>query len=188
MSHPFIRSNAELIAYIASGGSPKYLLFWGHQPMKDGSIGKTCFSQWFESAFLVGDIRYRTAEHYMMAEKARLFKDTDAWQRIVDATTPGAVKAIGREIKGFDESVWLAHRWSIVVNGNHQKFSQNQALKEFLLSTGDRILVEASPVDSIWGVGLAADDPAIAHPDSWQGLNLLGFALMEVRQQLQENQ
>ncbi|WP_050465742.1 NADAR family protein [Herbaspirillum autotrophicum] len=188
MSHHVIRSNADLSAYIASGGSPEYLLFWGHQPMKNSAIGKTCFSQWFESAFIVDDIRYRTAEHYMMAEKARLFEDSSAWQRILDATKPAAVKAIGREIQGFDEPLWLAHRWSIVVAGNYQKFSQDQHLREFLLSTGEQILVEASPVDNIWGVGLAADDPAIAHPDTWKGLNLLGFALMEVRQRLREQQ
>jgi len=101
MSHHVIRSNADLSAYIASGGSPEYLLFWGHQPMKNSAIGKTCFSQWFESAFIVDDIRYRTAEHYVMAEKARLFEDSSAWQRILDATKPAAVKAIGREIQGL---------------------------------------------------------------------------------------
>jgi ribA/ribD-fused uncharacterized protein len=179
-----IRSQAELCDYLKHGGHAKFLLFWGHRPSKDRAISKTCFSQWFEAAFDVGAIRYPTAEHFMMAEKARLFNDNDALQRILLAPNPGAVKAIGREIRGFDDDKWVEHRWSIVVNANFFKFSQNESLRMFLLNTGDRVLVEASPVDCIWGIGLAADDPAAENPTAWKGLNLLGFALMQVRDQL----
>ncbi len=179
-----IRSNATLHKFIAAGGAPKYVHFWGHRPSKDGAISKTCFSQWYEAAFDLDGHHYPTAEHYMMAGKARLFGDADACRRILGASTPGEVKAIGREIVSFNEDTWLAHRWQIVVDANMGKFSQNSALKEFLLNTGDRILVEASPVDRIWGMGLAADDPKAANPAEWQGLNLLGFALMEVRSRL----
>ena len=87
-------------------------------------------------------------------------------------------------IRNFDEAAWLSEREKIVVEGNFHKFSQNKELKKFLLQTDRRILVEASPVDVIWGVGFAADNPAILHPEKWQGLNLLGFALMEVRDKL----
>ncbi len=183
-----VRSNNQLYEHLASGGQPKYILFWGHRPTQDGSVSKTCFSQWFEAGFDVNGSHYPTAEHYMMAEKARLFGDHGAGQRILSAPTPGAVKVIGREIVGFDDETWLANRFRIVVEANHAKFSQNKALKEFLLNTGTRVLVEASPVDKIWGIGLAADDPLAANPHEWQGLNLLGYALMEVRAQLAATQ
>ena len=176
-----VRSVAGLNDYITSAGHPKYVLFWGHRPGKDGAITKACFSQWYEAAFTIDGVHYPTAEHYMMAEKARLFDDGVALQRVLAAPTPGAAKAVGREIIGFDEETWLAHRWRIVVAANVGKFSQNGLLAEFLLQTGDRVLVEASPVDSIWGIGLAIDDPQAGNPQCWQGLNLLGFALMEVR-------
>jgi ribA/ribD-fused uncharacterized protein len=184
MSIPVIRSRDQLCAYVAQGGQPGYLAFWGHTPAKNGAISKTCFSQWFMSGFDIDGIHYRTAEHFMMAGKARLFEDGAALQRILDAPSPVEVKAIGREIAGYDDRVWCAHRWSVVVNANLGKFSQDQRLKEFLLGTGDQILVEASPVDAIWGIGLAANHPDAVNPAAWQGLNLLGFALMEVRDEL----
>ncbi|MES2264813.1 MAG: NADAR family protein [Pseudomonadota bacterium] len=179
-----IRSRTELCDYISSGGKVKILMFWGHRPSKDGLITKSCFSQWFETEFHVDGIRYSSAEQYMMAEKARLFSDETALHRILESTNPGAVKAIGREILGFDENIWLDKRWDIVVQANFGKFSQNSSLQEFLLATNERILVEASPVDKIWGVGLAADDARSENPSEWEGLNLLGFALMEVRSRL----
>ena len=94
-------------------------------------------------------------------------------------------ESLGRQITGFKDDVWNAHRFDIVCQANRARFSQHADLKAFLLQTGERILVEASPVDSIWGIGLAQDDPRIDNPLQWQGLNLLGFALMKVRDQLQ---
>jgi ribA/ribD-fused uncharacterized protein len=129
-------------------------------------------------------LRFRTAEHFMMYRKAKLFGDEKAAADILGAPNPGAVKALGRAVRGFDQGVWEAHRRSIVVEGNLAKFSQSDPLREFLLSTGKRVLVEASPVDRIWGVGLAADHEHIENPLEWRGLNLLGFALMDVRAQL----
>lgn len=160
------------------------VLFWGHRPAKDGSLTKSCFSQWFESDFQVDGIRYPTAEHFMMAEKARLFADDAALKLVLDATTAAAAKAAGREVKGFDEQTWLGRRWDIVVEANLAKFSQNTGLREFLLATRDQILVEASPVDQVWGTGVAADGANAENPREWPGLNLLGFALMEVRSRL----
>ncbi|WP_084717294.1 NADAR family protein [Xenorhabdus poinarii] len=125
-----------------------------------------------------------SAEHYMMAEKARLFNDAEALIKIINAKTSGAAKAYGREIQGFDQSVWDEHRLKIVIEGNLAKFSQNKSLAEFLLNTGDKILVEASPVDRIWGIGLAEDTVNIHNPLTWNGLNLLGIALMAVRDKL----
>ncbi|WP_298348306.1 NADAR family protein [Runella sp.] len=162
----------------------KYLFFWGHQPSKDGTITKTCFSQWWESAFEVEGTVYPTAGHWMMAQKAELFGDDEVFEKILKVKSPAEAKKLGRLIRNFDEAAWLSEREKIVVEGNFHKFSQNKELKKFLLQTDRRILVEASPVDVIWGVGLAADNPAILHPEKWQGLNLLGFALMEVRDKL----
>ncbi|KKE82485.1 NADAR family protein [Pseudoalteromonas luteoviolacea] len=145
---------------------------------------KSCFSQWYEAKFEENGYLFATAEHYMMYHKAKLFDDNEACKRVLSAKTPGAAKAIGREVRGFEQKVWESKRFGIVVNANLAKFSQNPALRAFLINTRDRILVEASPVDKIWGVGLAQDDPCIEDVYSWQGLNLLGFALMEVREQL----
>jgi len=125
-----------------------------------------------------------TAEHHMMYQKAVLFGDSDAAERLLSASNPGEAKAIGREVLGFDQAKWDEHRFEIVVLANVAKFSSDPKLKEFLLYTGDRVLVEASPVDKIWGIGLAEDNPACENPHQWKGTNLLGFALMEVRDQL----
>jgi ribA/ribD-fused uncharacterized protein len=170
-----------LRAALAAGASPDYLFFWGHRPSRDGSIGKTCMSQWFPAAFEIGGERYATAEHYMMAAKARLFGDAAIAAQVLQAPDPGAAKALGRKIAGFDEALWLARRSPIVEAANAAKFGQNPALREFLLNTGGKVLVEASPVDAIWGIGLAHDDPRASDPAQWPGLNLLGFALMRVR-------
>ncbi|QYS87464.1 NADAR family protein [Flavobacterium oreochromis] len=172
---------------IKENKSYKYLFFWGHQPSKDGSITKTCFSQWWESLFEVNGITYKTAEHWMMAEKARLFQDMEMLEKIIAASSPAQAKQFGREVKGFTTELWNKKRFEIVVEGNYHKFSQNEALKEFLCNTNDRILVEASPVDKIWGVGLTSNDEKAENPKLWKGLNLLGFALMEVRDKLNEN-
>ncbi|MFT3777631.1 MAG: NADAR family protein [Ottowia sp.] len=161
-----------------------YLYFWGHRPRPDGAPSSSCFSQWYEAPFQLDGVSYSTAEHYMMAEKARLFGDSAALGRILAATSPGAAKTSGRQVIGFNDPTWNSHRFEIVVQGNFAKFNQNPRLAEFLRRTGDKVLVEASPVDSIWGIGLAADDPQASDPGSWQGLNLLGFALMIVRERL----
>ena len=179
-----VRDVQNLAACMAQGHEPRFLYFWGHQPPADGRIGKSCFSQWYEAPFTAGGEHYRTAEHFMMAEKARLFGDQATRAAILQARTPGEAKKLGRQIAAFDEDTWLRERFLVVVNGNLEKFSQHAALREFLLQTGERVLVEASPVDSIWGNGLAADHADAARPERWPGLNLLGFALMEVRTRL----
>jgi hypothetical protein len=179
------RDVSSLIDSVNDGGAPSaFLFFWGHQPPKDGSVGKSCFSQWYPASFSISGTTYSTAEHYMMAEKARLFGDAGIANAILAAKTPAEAKKLGRQIAGFDESIWLRERMSMVVAGNMANFRQNEELGAFLLKTGERVLVEASPVDRIWGIGLAADHPDAHHPARWQGLNLLGFALMEVRAQL----
>ncbi len=164
----------------------KFLFFWGHQPSKDGTITKTCFSQWWLSLFVVEGIEYKTAEHWMMAQKARLFADTTTFEKILQCKSPAEAKKLGRQVKNYVDEVWLENRFDIVKEGNFHKFNQHEDIKIFLLNTNKRIIVEASPVDAIWGIGLAPDDPMANNPLNWKGLNLLGFALMEVRDELIE--
>jgi ribA/ribD-fused uncharacterized protein len=175
-------SVAALLRKIEAGWSPKYLCFWGHRPKRGETAGKHVLSQWWESEFEAGGISYPTAEHYMMAEKARLFGDDATLSRILEAASPGAAKELGRWVTNFAEAEWEARRFDIVVRGNLAKFGQNGGLRTYLLNTGGQVLVEASPVDPIWGAGLAADDPRVQSPEQWPGANLLGFALMKVRE------
>jgi len=174
-------SVAALLRKIEAGWHPKYLCFWGHRAKPGQAAGKHVLSQWWECPFEVGGIRYPTAEHYMMAEKARLFGDEATLARILEAPSPGAAKALGREVENFAEPEWEASRFDIVVRGNLAKFGQNGELLTYLLNTGGKVLVEASPVDPVWGAGFAEGTPLVESPEQWQGLNLLGFALMNAR-------
>ncbi|MBG9377951.1 NADAR family protein [Panacibacter sp. DH6] len=164
-----------------TGDRIKYLFFWGHQKSKSGDLTSSCFSQWWASPFIIDNVKYNTAEHWMMAQKALLFNDHDNYSKIIIAKSPAEAKALGREVRNFDDVVWNEKRFDIVVKGSLYKFSQNEELKSFLLNTKDRVLVEASPVDRIWGIGLTADSNKAENPNQWNGLNLLGFALMEAR-------
>ncbi|MBQ4810899.1 NADAR family protein [Pseudoalteromonas luteoviolacea] len=178
-----IDNNAALQAFIEQGNSPKFVYFWGHQKSKNG-ISKSCFSQWFDAPFTDKNKRFATAEHYMMYAKATLFNDHDIAAKVLTCRHPNEAKKLGRQVKNFDEQLWNAERFNIVVKANLLKFAQNPELKAYLLGTSNRVIVEASPVDKIWGVGLAEDNPLIVDPKNWQGLNLLGYALMVVREEL----
>jgi hypothetical protein len=159
----------------------KFIFFWGHQSSIDEVITKSCLSQWWPIKFTKDDKIYHSAEQWMMAEKARIFLDKDSEQKILATTSPKTAKALGRKVSNFNEDVWALKSYSIVVEGNLLKFSQNKLLGNFLLSTGEAVLVEASPVDKLWGAGLAEMDDRILDPMNWTGKNYLGFALMEVR-------
>jgi ribA/ribD-fused uncharacterized protein len=166
-------------------GKPmKITPFWGHRPTAGGTAGPGCLSQWWLAEFTVDGVAYPTAEHWMMAAKARLFGDGEGLAAVLAAKSPSAAKAAGRKVRDFDEQKWAAARYDIVVAGNLAKFGQHDALREFLLGTGDRVLVEASPYDRVWGIGMGPANPDVAHPLKWRGLNLLGFALMDVRERL----
>jgi ribA/ribD-fused uncharacterized protein len=192
-----IDSREALIRAVRAGARIKYLHFWGHRPQRDGRTGASCLSQWWPSPFTVDGVEYATAEHWMMAGKARLFGDAEAERAALTATNPALAKKAGRLVRGFDETIWERERFRIVVEGSVHKFAAHADLREFLLGTGERsemgvppaggwgrVLVEASPVDRVWGSGLAADDEAAADPERWRGPNLLGFALMEARERL----
>ncbi|MFI7388669.1 NADAR family protein [Streptomyces sp. NPDC049813] len=179
-----IDSRESLVAALAAGARVKYLHFWGHAPRTDGVLGASCLSQWWPSPFTVAGVEYATAEHWMMAAKARLFADGEAERAVLAAGHPAQAKDAGRLVRGFDDAVWRRERFRIVVEGSVHKFAADPGLRSFLLGTGERVLVEASPLDRIWGIGLAADDPAAHSPAQWRGPNLLGFALMAARARL----
>ena len=178
------RTPHDLAAAIRGGAQPQWLMFWGHRPEPDGSVGAGCLSQWYPAAFTIEQIAYPSAEHFMMCAKARAFQDADAEARILQATTAAEAKRLGRRVRGFDETEWSRHRETAVFLGNTAKFHQNPQLGDFLAETGTRVLVEASPYDRIWGIGLRGNDPRATDPQAWPGLNLLGFTLMRVRSHL----
>ena len=182
MTYPTNRP--ELLRRFNTGEAFDFVFFWGHQPKIGQTVDQHCLSQWFAAPFEIDGILYPTAEHFMMAEKARLFRDATTLAAILQAKDPGTVKSLGRKISGFIQSEWEQQRFEIVVRGNYAKFVQNSALNDYLQSTADCILVEASPYDPIWGIGLAEQDEAVHNPNQWRGLNLLGFAIMAVRANL----
>jgi ribA/ribD-fused uncharacterized protein len=148
-----------------------FTFFWKHR-----------LSQWHRAPFVIGGVTFTHAEQYMMYTKALLFGDREAADRILTAETPREQQAIGREVRGFDEAVWVLFREGIVFAGNYARFSQNLDQRELLFSTRGTTLVEASPHDRVWGIGLAADDPRALDRSQWLGLNLLGETLTRVRE------
>ena len=151
----------------------QFVFFWGGWP-----------SQWFKSEFEIDGVRYNCCEQFMMVEKARVFGDEEAEAAILRSANPGKQKAIGRSVRGFDEDVWDSVCRGIVYRGNVAKYEQNRQFGEYLLQTGERTIVEASPTDRIWGIGLAQDDPRAHDPAQWRGTNWLGVAIMQARDEL----
>jgi len=174
----------ELVRKTDSGWRPGFAFFWSHEPARPGVLGNECFSQWYPAPFVVDGVGYPTAEHFMMAAKARLFGDHATAAAILAARAPGHAKQLGRGVAGFDEDTWVRARVEIVVCASKAKFTQNPALLAYLLATNVRVLAEASPTDRVWGIGLEAGDERAKEPRSWRGLNLLGFALMRARDDL----
>mgnify|MGYP004001613247 CR=1 FL=1 len=158
----------------------KFLGFWGpHQ--KNGFM-----CQWYDSIFNVNGVKYSCCEQYMMAKKAELFNDEKIRIQIVNTHNPKTVQRLGRKVKNFNETIWKNKRFGIVCDGNYAKFSQNKDLKTLLMGTGQKTLVEGSPYDLIWGIGLKVSDPNFSNPSKWRGQNLLGKAIMQVRDKLRE--
>ncbi|CAM9640017.1 unnamed protein product, partial [Pylaiella littoralis] len=155
---------------------------------KDGVVlfwkEPACFVQWTPCRFEVDGEMYCNAEQWMMASKAKRFKDFEARRRIMDTRDPREQKALGRSVRGFDAAVWDEEGYDVVVKGNLEKFRQNPRFRDELLATGDSILAEASPYDFEWGIGLHAADPDALVQSRWPGKNKLGEALMEVRSRL----
>lgn len=154
--------------------SDNFIFFWGGP-----------FSQWYKSRIQVGDVTYNCCEQYMMAQKALLFGDTETYEKILKTKNPNEQKALGRTVKNFDSAKWNAVCRKVVYDANLAKFS-DPTLREYLISTGDKEIVEASPYDKIWGIGLGQDDPNRFDKSKWQGTNWLGVAIMEVRETLRK--
>lgn len=161
-----------------------FCFFWGHTPAKDGLITENCLSQWWKCDFMEDHILFCCSEQYMMYHKALLFADYEYAQKIIVSSDPKEIKEFGRLIRGFDEKRWDENKQNIVLQGNLLKFSQNSELKQFLLETENKILVEASPYDCIWGIGMRKGSEGICEPGSWKGQNLLGFAIMDARDRI----
>lgn len=179
-----------LLEKVNKGESVDYLLFWGHQHDLDNpeKVDRPCLSQWYDnnSSFTVLHERYRTAEHWMMTHKARLFEDDEMVDRILRARTAAKARKLGRLVQPYEEKKWMAKARDIVIEGNYHKFGQNPKLKDYLLSTGDKVLVESTPLDTLWGTGFNRSHRSAAQPAEWKGKNWMGFALMEVRDMLVE--
>jgi len=160
-----------------SRSTDKYHFFW-----------KSKLSQWNMTYFVIGKgcckMTCTCAEQWMMYAKAMLFNDKETAIKIMQAVHPREMQELGRQVKGYDQKIWDENKYQIVVEGNYAKFSQNTELKSRLLKTHPLTLVEASPVDCVWGVGLAEDNPLIDDELNWKGQNLLGKALTEVREMI----
>lgn len=152
----------------------KYVFFWNG-----------IYSQWHQAPMEIDGIKYNCCEQYMMHQKALYFGDTEIAKKVMLATDPREQKQLGRQIKGFYKDVWDKVNLQIVYKGNYAKFTQNEDLKAELLSTGNRILVEASPYDPIWGIGIGEEEFGIDNPINWRGQNLLGWTITLVKQELQ---
>lgn len=163
----------------------KYIFFFGYE----GEDPRVALQQWFPVVFRARDrhgldVTFATTEQYMMYQKAVLMGDDEIADKILSEGHPSAAKRLGREVHNFDVEKWKANADKVVEDANFFKFSQNSDLRDVLLSTGDKVLVEASPDDKIWGIGFNADD-AIGNESEW-GNNGLGKALMKVRDKLRQ--
>lgn len=174
----------ELYQDLRQGNSMEFLYFWKPERQISG-LSPGCLSQWWMSEFRLDAVeRFCCAEQYMMAEKARLFGDERTHREIMACRDPLKLKKLGRRVSGFTQEAWEKSKYAVVLNGNYQKFMQDPALRHYLLSTCGKVLVEASPFDDIWGIRMTSAEAKASGPDQWRGENLLGFALMEVREEI----
>lgn len=151
-----------------------FVFFWRN--------GETSFlSQWKTSPYILDGTCFCSVEQGLMFEKAMMFRDAEASADILKTKNPKVIKSIGRKVKNFDEKRWQEVRENISLRHNLAKFEQNSDLGLKLLSTGDKILAEASPYDQIWGIGLSESDPRARNTELWRGENILGKVLMKTR-------
>jgi ribA/ribD-fused uncharacterized protein len=162
----------------------KFTYFWNK---------RSPYSQWYPSRFsalvlvnpeMTANVNFNRAEKFMMYKKAILFGDFKTAIQILETDDPAKQKALGREVKNFDQTKWDMEARDIVYCGNLYKFSQNSKLKQLLIATAGTTLVEASPFDTIWGIGLRESDPRAHNRDTWLGTNWLGQVLTNVREEL----
>lgn len=164
---------------------PKFVFFWRPTSYRN-TISHSCLSQWYDNGFKgIDGILYKSAEQYMMAQKAKFFDDEETLEKIMSAETSAEFKSLGKKVRNFDEEKWSLVKGAIIFAGNVAKFSGNKPLKKYILSTKNAILVEASPFDRVYGIGMLGGKDA-EDPNNWKGTNLLGFVLMEVRDYLKK--
>ena len=157
------------------GDKERYTLFFGIQ---------SPFSQFHPSKFTIDGVMYRCAEQYVMYCKAMTFKDYSTAKKIMETKDPKIMKRLGRKVRNFNKQRWLAKSKAIVRKASLAKFTQNSKLKDKLLKTVGTILVEASPWDTVWGIGRYASDPKSKFKKYWRGKNWLGYILTDVRDQI----
>lgn len=156
----------------------RFILFCGHS-------GKYGFlSNWYPSSFTLNNITFACVEQAMMYGKAILMGDKESARLILTTMDPKRMKALGRQVKNYDDKLWNQHRERVVTEAILAKFEQNVDLKIKLIGTGKDILVEAAHYDKIWGIGMSESHPDSRTPEKWLGLNLLGKCLMTARSQL----
>lgn len=151
----------------------KFIFFWG-----------SIYSQWCPSPIVIDGVNYNCTEQYMMAKKALMFSDFDAYREIMLEKQPALQKAMGKRVKGFDKVIWEVYCRKIVYDANYAKFTQNKGMRDELMGTIGKEIVEASPEDKIWGIGMHETHPDIEDKSKWQGTNWLGEAIMQVRNTL----
>ena len=142
------------------------------------------FSNWYLADFTAGGRQFSSVEQYMMYEKAMLFGDAETAEKVLKVHDAAEIKALGRQVKNYDDGKWNGIRQIVVYIGALAKFSQNPELSAKLAATGDALLAECEPSDKIWGIGMPLDDDRRHEPEKWQGQNLLGYTLMMVRKQI----
>lgn len=151
-----------------------------HNPNEENGY----LSNWYMSPFTADGIRFSSMEQFMMYRKAVAFGDRDRAAQILDTEDVGRIKELGRLVSGYDDNYWNGIRQIVVYEGLYAKFSQNEELKRLLRATGKAVLAECAVKDRIWGIGLSMDDPDRLDRRKWKGQNLLGYALMMVREKL----
>lgn len=150
----------------------KYIFFWSG-----------IYSQWHLQSMtdIVSGIKFNCSEQYMMWSKAMLFNDSETADKILNTLIPKEQKDLGKLVKGFEQTIWDNNKYQIVSNACMLKFTQNPKLLSELLNSDNKIFVEASPFDRIWGIGMREDERGVEDENNWKGENLLGYALVDTR-------
>lgn len=150
----------------------------------DEELSASAFNMWYEAPFKVGELEYRTVRQYFLAEKAKTFGDEETRMRIIESDDSEEMESLAASVKGFDANVWEEVKYAVMLVGNYHKFWNNNDLKKMLMDSGNSVIVYTDRDDLLWGIGMDTSDTRAYTPELWQGRNLLGFAMMELRDHL----